>query len=496
MKDRNDNKDELFESGLVAILKSDMISPLEVIRTSCELLSRGITGKLLPEQLDFITKISKQSQNALALIHNLVDMAKINTGFELNFVNLKIKDMLDNIIQALNKELSPKKIQLSLMANYPNFPFIGDIGRIEKVFKNLLDLCINEAPNGSKIDIDILPLQGQRRSDHKRVIYKISFTFEAPPLSPEEEKLLFDPNIRSLKKPYFLNLPASKQIMLLHKGSLTYEKVSDHASRYSIILPSTVEIPPLTGKEKPTIVLLGEKSKDNTQLTKILSSFNIKTIHETSVDKVFDILKSNKILLIIFDFALNIDAFNKFIKPFNADENFQGISILLFSKKEKQRSLVAIDRYISDIISKPIETKELKTKLENYIITPSTSQEKDNKKMVLVVEDNPNFRKEIQSYLSDDYSLTICKNGSEALFFLKKYNFACAIFDAEMHEMDGIELIIKTRQINKTMPVVFSTERYNEIYQRGASIFGVSRVLKKPFTKEMLLETITEVTGS
>jgi len=116
--------------------------------------------------------------------------------------------------------------------------------------------------------------------------------------------------------------------------------------------------------------------------------------------------------------------------------------------------------------------------------------------MLLIVDDNKEARELFKDFLSESYNLISCKNGNEALFFLKKYNFDCAIFNAEMPGMDGIELITNMRQFNTSTAVIFATEHHNDIYQRGASIFGVSRVLKKPFTKNELIQTIEETINS
>ena len=51
-----------LNSAIISNLKNDLISPLEVIKTSCELLLKGITGKLQPEQTDFISRISNFTQ--------------------------------------------------------------------------------------------------------------------------------------------------------------------------------------------------------------------------------------------------------------------------------------------------------------------------------------------------------------------------------------------------------------------------------------------------
>ena len=484
---------------LIETLKTDLISPLEVIRTTCELLLKGVTGMLLPEQQDFITRISKQSKKSLALIHDLVDMHKIETGFELNFVNLKIKDVLDNIIDSFKKNLKTKKIKLTFDENFPNFPFLGDIARIEKIFKNLMTLCVSEAEESSEIKIRITPLKGHRKTDHNRLIYKISFTFSGTtPLTDQEEKALFDTSLEQINKPHYLKLPTSKYIMLLHKGSLTYEKMEKNLSQYSVILPSNIATQNDNTKDSLRILIIGENTFDNETLCSMLEKFSITSIAESSTQRAFNILRKKNINLVIFDYNPESKEFNKFLKDFDSSNDFHGIPLILYSRKEHQKSITKIERFFSDTLTKPASIEDIQTKLENFLNSPITpfSETSKNNKMLLIVDDNKEARELFKDFLSESYNLISCKNGNEALFFLKKYNFDCAIFNAEMPGMDGIELITNMRQFNTSTAVIFATEHHNDIYQRGASIFGVSRVLKKPFTKNELIQTIEETINS
>lgn len=87
-------------------------------------------------------------------------------------------------------------------------------------------------------------------------------------------------------------------------------------------------------------------------------------------------------------------------------------------------------------------------------------------------------------------------NGQEALEVLRQSWIDLALIDINMPVMNGVELIDRVRADDETRDlaiIVVSTEssdtRIQEVQGKGASF------VHKPFTPEMLRETITEVTG-
>lgn len=490
---------ENFNDELTSLIKTELISPLEVIRTSTEFLLRGISGPLLPEQKDFVNRISSQSQKALSLVHDLIDISRMDTGFELNFVNLSIRDILDSTIKLCEKKLKGKKIDIKLDSTLPNFSFLGDIARIEQVFKNVLDLCIVEGNDGSSIFINGELIQGQRKSDVQRNYYKIRFSYKGLPLSEEEQKSIFDHSLAKIDRPQFLSLPALRQIIVLHKGGLTYEKTSETQAELSIILPSIEKAP----KEHPfasiDALLIGSDKVALAALAENLKEINIFGTIESDLEKALDKLKEKLIHLIVLDYNPSDTMLSSFIDRFNKEKSEgKNIPLIISLKPEYQKGLVHLERYFTDTISKPFDKPEIIMKLSSYF--PGLDFKALNatqfKPKVLVVEDNIEIRKQFKEILSSKYSVTICKNGMEALFFVKKENYLCAIFDAEMPIMDGIELVIKLRQFNKMLPVIFSSSANIDLYRRGASLFGVSHVLQKPFQSKDLLQIIEEIESS
>ena len=78
------------------------------------------------------------------------------------------------------------------------------------------------------------------------------------------------------------------------------------------------------------------------------------------------------------------------------------------------------------------------------------------KKTILVVEDEPGFRKVLQHALSRDYNITAVENGQQAIDSLKVLSADLVITDVNMPQVNGFELItfLKSNPVFKQIPVV------------------------------------------
>lgn len=139
----------------------------------------------------------------------------------------------------------------------------------------------------------------------------------------------------------------------------------------------------------------------------------------------------------------------------------------------------------------------------NYMLTtPSStcddSEENDSKmrarsrRHVLVVEDDEEIRRYICRELSNDFYMTECSNGKEALAAILKQTPDLIISDVMMPEMDGLTLCRKIRQnVNiNYLPIILLTARTREEDNLEGLETGADAYLMKPFSIELLRKTV------
>jgi len=119
---------------------------------------------------------------------------------------------------------------------------------------------------------------------------------------------------------------------------------------------------------------------------------------------------------------------------------------------------------------------------------------KKRKVKVLLVEDDPNLSEVIKDLLEmSGYEIKLCRDGSEAYLFFKKFSFNICILDVMLPKMDGFFLAEEIRRLNRDVPIIFLTAKsLKEDRIRGFKV-GCDDYITKPFSSEELVLRIEAI---
>lgn len=112
---------------------------------------------------------------------------------------------------------------------------------------------------------------------------------------------------------------------------------------------------------------------------------------------------------------------------------------------------------------------------------------------ILLIEDDPDTGETIQAMLElDGHEVTWLDSGKRAIPHLEASPTAVdlVLCDILMPEMDGLEVLMKVRQVAPTLPFISMTARKETPYLEAASHFGANEVLEKPFTLAQLRSAV------
>ena len=118
----------------------------------------------------------------------------------------------------------------------------------------------------------------------------------------------------------------------------------------------------------------------------------------------------------------------------------------------------------------------------------------NNQQHILIVDDKHENLIALERVLRDtNAQVTSVKSGNEALAATLRQNFALAILDVQMPEMDGLELAELLRSDDKTrhLPIILMSAVYSDDYHvfRGYAA-GAVDFLTKPYEPEILLNKV------
>ncbi len=116
-----------------------------------------------------------------------------------------------------------------------------------------------------------------------------------------------------------------------------------------------------------------------------------------------------------------------------------------------------------------------------------------NSVRVLVVDDRPEMAQMIADDLTDrGYETVAVSSGGEALRLLNSERVDALVTDLRMPEVDGLELLRISRELDPTRPVILMTAFEAMDTAIEASELGVCHYLTKPFRLDLLARLLRQ----
>jgi len=120
----------------------------------------------------------------------------------------------------------------------------------------------------------------------------------------------------------------------------------------------------------------------------------------------------------------------------------------------------------------------------------------DSKYTILVVDDTIINVDILVATLGDEYNIMVALNGEDAIKYVDSYKIDLVLLDIMMPYMDGYEVckIIKSKDNNKNIPIIFITAKNDEqSMQKAFEVGGIDFITKPFMPKEVELRVKTHL---
>jgi len=117
---------------------------------------------------------------------------------------------------------------------------------------------------------------------------------------------------------------------------------------------------------------------------------------------------------------------------------------------------------------------------------------KNEKKLVILVDDNPANLRIGKNVLAEKYTVATCPSAEKMFSLLENNNPAMILLDVDMPEMNGYDAIkiLKSKPETKDIPVIFLTARSESDAELAGLSLGAIDYITKPFQPPLLLKRI------
>jgi PAS domain S-box-containing protein len=232
-----------LKDEFLANMSHELRTPLNAILGMTEGLQEQVFGAINDRQLKALTTIETSASHLLALINDILDVAKIESGqITLHLTPTAIAPLCQSSLTFVQQQAYKKRIQL-LNCILPNLPdLVIDERRVRQILINLLTNAVKFTPEGGRVSLMVTP-EFRQVGDETQAMLRFAIRDTGIGIAPDDRQKLFQPFIQidsALNRQYQgtgLGLTLVKQITELHGGQVGLTSEVGVGSCFTVDLP-------------------------------------------------------------------------------------------------------------------------------------------------------------------------------------------------------------------------------------------------------------------
>ena len=473
---------------------------------------------------DYLTKTLSSSRHLLALINDILDMSRIESGkLHLEETEVNLAEMLHDIKTIVSGQIHAKQLELYMDAlDVTDEDVYCDRTRMGQILLNLLSNAIKFTPAGGTVSVRIRQLAGTVRDCAQ---YEFRVRDNGIGMSPEFAQKIFEPFERERTSTVSriqgtgLGMAITRNIVEMMGGTIKVQTEKNRGTEFIICLPLRVQ----TGsrREEKIAELAGLKAlvvddDFNTcdSVAKLLTRVGMRA--EWTLSGREAVLRARQSIELgdpcrayIIDWRLpdmNGIEVTRQIRSLNDDTPIIILTAYDWSDIEAEAKAAGVTAFCS----KPMFLSDLRDTLLTAIGHMQTADEQDilpgknadfRGRHILLVEDNE-LNREIAMTILHEYGFLVdtAENGAVAVEKIRTSDpgrYDLVLMDVQMPVMDGCTATRRIRAledpVRAAVPIVAMTANVFEEERKRAFDCGMNGFLSKPIVIEELIDALKDI---
>ena len=228
------------QNEFIAAASHELRAPLAVIRSSI------CAARTAPDQREkCMANIDRECSRMSCLVGDMLLLASADTGqWSLRTSSLDMDTLLISIYERFEPLYQDKGVCLKLELPEASLPRIcGDENRLEQIFAVLLDNALRYTPRGRSVTLAASVQTDKNLLSRSRSMVCLTVSDQGCGMDDETKKHIFNrfyrgDSARSHKQNYGLGLSIAKELVQLHKGTISVSDSPDKGACFLVRLPA------------------------------------------------------------------------------------------------------------------------------------------------------------------------------------------------------------------------------------------------------------------
>jgi PAS domain S-box-containing protein len=238
----------------LATMSHELRSPLHAILLTADTLADGVYGELNSTQLHTLHAVTESGQHLLALINDLLDVAKFEAGkLDLTLAPITVVEVCQSALRLIKEPALKKRLRVITEFDPQARVIDADERRLKQVLVNLLSNAVKFTPEGGQIGLTV------RGEPNAQVIHFTVWDMGVGIAAQDLGKLFrpfvqLDNQFSAQHSGTGLGLSLVRGMVELHGGSVSVASVLNEGSQFTVSLPWAASmLPPLPPPTAPVV---------------------------------------------------------------------------------------------------------------------------------------------------------------------------------------------------------------------------------------------------
>ncbi|WP_323039077.1 response regulator [Gemmobacter sp.] len=511
-------RESRYKSEFVANMSHELRTPLNALLIMARLLAENRPGNLTQEQVHWAGTIESSGKDLLALINDILDLARIEAGK----VDVNAEPVSPASITARLKRIyeTPAQqrglvLRLDQPADVPDI--VTDSARVEQILRNFLSNAIKFTEAGS-VTLGL-------RAEAGGVAFWVRDTGIG--IAPGQQSAVFeafrqaDGTISRRYGGTGLGLSISRDLAGLLGGRITVDSTPGKGSTFTLHLPDRIDSTPLPARAPaapapdlppaPAGAPLGrlagliddrDRLADDDRLLLIVEDdpvfarilldlaheLGFRALAVGTADDAIRAAQRHRPQGIVLDVGLPDHSGLTVLDRLKRDPNTRHIPVHIVSAEDHTREALA--QGAVSYMLKPVERQALVQAIE------SLGQRLEQRpRRVLIVEDDAIQLEGLQELLKSDSVQTHgATTAAEAIAACRNTTFDCIVMDMTLPDASGFDLLEKLSE-DETAPfppvIVYTARALTEAEEQRLRRYSRSIIIKGAKSPERLIDEVT-----
>jgi signal transduction histidine kinase len=217
----------------------DLKNPIHAIDGHAQLLEDGLRGPLTPEQQDSIGRIRRSARALMALIEDLLELARAESGqLPVKLDRVVLRDVVHEAVEEHRAAAEAAGLTLVHPDDSSETILVTDPARVAQVLGNLLSNAIKYPPAGGRIEVMTDMVARRDSGDGARLAIHVADDGPGIPADKYEEVFGEFTRLSNGDKPGAgLGLSIARRVARLLGGDITVSGGNGGGARFTLWLP-------------------------------------------------------------------------------------------------------------------------------------------------------------------------------------------------------------------------------------------------------------------